>query len=249
MSILNYFSTSSSTSRPWKQTCYSNKDSSSSSDCGNTSESTGDENSESSGSKASDTVSELFTTSSRKRRIKRILSQAALKKGKTWSRPQGKVIVRFKESTKRGFNKKWLTEYPWLQYDCSEDLMYCKYCKNAKVANAYAAGTKNFRNTNLLRHVQSSEHQQAILIQTTCETIEVSTAKVVSNATAAVTTAMRNVYWLAKEEVATFKYSSLNALLALQGCQSMRDINVGRNAQYSSCPETPLEGWCRAPPK
>ena len=149
MSILNYFSTSSSTSGPWKRTCSSDEDSSSSSDCGNTSDSTGDENSESSGSKASDTVSELFTTSSRKRK-KRILSQAELKKGKTRSRPQGKVIARCKKNTKGGFNKKWLTEYPWLQYDCSEDLMYCKYCKAAKVANAYAAGTKNFGNTNLL---------------------------------------------------------------------------------------------------
>lgn len=71
----------------------------------------------------------------------------------------------------------------------------------------------------------------AILSQTRCETIEICTA---SKADAAITTAMKNVYWLAKEEVATLKYSSLNVLLLEQGCQSMKDINVGQNAQYSA---------------
>ena len=47
----------------------------------------------------------------------------------------------------------------------------------------------------------------------------------------AATTAMRKVYWLAKEKIATIKYY---CLLVLQNCLSMNDINVGRNAQYSS---------------
>ena len=41
---------------------------------------------------------------------------------------------------------------------------------------------------------------------------------------------MMNVYWLAKEEIATLKYVSLNNLVILQGCDNLR---VAKNVQYT----------------
>lgn len=50
----------------------------------------------------------------------------------------------------------------------------------------------------------------------------------------AVVSAVRNVYWLAKEEVATHKYQSLNELVLLQGWSNIGHLAHGKNAQYTS---------------
>ena len=125
-------------------------------------------------------------------------------------------------------------DYPWLRFDSALGVMYCKYCRECSSLGVYATGTKNFKNTNLKRHVSSADHRHAVVVGTSCARLDDVAAQMISTADAAVITAMRNIYWLAKEEVATLKYSSLNDLLVLQGCQSMKDINVGRTAQYSS---------------
>ena len=48
--------------------------------------------------------------------------------------------------------------------------------------------------------------------------------------------ALRNIYWLAKEDVASLKYTctSLNALTKLQGCDIITHLYVGENAKYTS---------------
>ena len=50
----------------------------------------------------------------------------------------------------------------------------------------------------------------------------------------AVLAALRNIYWLAKEDVASLKYNSLNELTKLQGCDSISHLYVGENAKYTS---------------
>ena len=50
----------------------------------------------------------------------------------------------------------------------------------------------------------------------------------------AIVSAMRNVYWLSKEDVASLKYNSLNKLVELQGCECIRNLYVGENAKYTS---------------
>ena len=43
------------------------------------------------------------------------------------------------------------------------------------------------------------------------------------------------MYWLAKEEVAhTTKFNSLKDLVISLGCDYLRELSLGRNAQYSS---------------
>ena len=46
--------------------------------------------------------------------------------------------------------------------------------------------------------------------------------------------AMRNIYWLAKEDVASLKYTSLNELTKLQECDSIPHLYVRENAKYTS---------------
>ena len=48
-----------------------------------------------------------------------------------------------------------------------------------------------------------------------------------------VTCAMRNVYWLASEDIASLKYNSLNDLVTLQGCSTVKDLYVSENAKYT----------------
>ena len=45
---------------------------------------------------------------------------------------------------------------------------------------------------------------------------------------------LRTVYWIATEEVANRKYSSLLKLQRLQGVQEMKNLHVGGNATYDS---------------
>ena len=47
--------------------------------------------------------------------------------------------------------------------------------------------------------------------------------------------ALNLMYWLAKQEVAhTTKFNSLKDLAIQLGCDYLRELSLGRNAQYSS---------------
>jgi hypothetical protein len=50
----------------------------------------------------------------------------------------------------------------------------------------------------------------------------------------AVICVMRNVYWIASEEIALLKYQSMNELVKMQGCDVIRELNMAKNAQYLS---------------
>ena len=50
----------------------------------------------------------------------------------------------------------------------------------------------------------------------------------------AILTAMRAVYWLAKEDIATVKYDSLLNFLDEVGLESVKNLRVGENVTYQS---------------
>jgi hypothetical protein len=127
----------------------------------------------------------------------------------------------------------WRNKHKWLRYDIEENVMYCELCRNGKMKNPYSHGTSNFNYTNLAQHCKSADHKRMVLASVT-QPITVAFAHAITKANAALTAASRNVYWLAKEEVATYKYSSLNYLNKLQGCAAWQDLNVAKNAQYTS---------------
>ena len=136
------------------------------------------------------------------------------------------------------FRSKWLSEFPWLKYDSARGLMYCSSCrrhkkKNAYTQTAYTEGTTNFKKTNILRHSQTRDHKSCLEAEG-CRSLTAITAEAHGQKMKAIVSAMRNVYWLAKEEVATLKYESLNKLLQLQDCSDIAHLSCKRNAQYTS---------------
>lgn len=136
--------------------------------------------------------------------------------------------------SKQKFNTKWLSEFPNISYDIVKKVMFCTLCHRHKKNNAYAQGTKNFRRTNILRHIHSCDHKMALEAEGSLSLTSITMDTIHSQKSKAVVSAMRNVYWLAKEEVATLKYSSLNQLLVLQGCSDIVHLFRSKNAEYTS---------------
>ena len=142
-----------------------------------------------------------------------------------------------KKKSKRSFCKSWLDKFVWLRYDDVEEAMFCYYCKEAKKTNSYTSGCKNFRVTDVQKHAQSRDHRlaaEAYAMKKSGVTVTAAFTKIIDLREEAILAAMMNVYWLAKEDIASIKYNSLNELVKMQGCESIRNLFVGRNAQYSS---------------
>uniref|UniRef100_UPI00398E872D zinc finger and BTB domain-containing protein 10 n=1 Tax=Pristiophorus japonicus TaxID=55135 RepID=UPI00398E872D len=67
----------------------------------------------------------------------------------------------------RTFQRSWLQEFPWLQYEQETGLMYCSWCLRANSRlgsnnnrNKFVKGSRNYRRTTLLRHHLYTEHQE-----------------------------------------------------------------------------------------
>ena len=155
------------------------------------------------------------------------------KKRKDSSTHSGTSDTQTTDSGHSKFKTKWLSDYPWLQYDATRKVMLCSTCQRHRKGNAYARGTNNFKHTNILRHIRSSDHKAALQAEG-CRSLTVLSSQAQNQKMKAIISAVRNVYWLAKEEIATFKYRSLNELLLLQGCDDISHLSSGKNAQYTS---------------
>lgn len=83
------------------------------------------------------------------------------------------------------------------------------------------------------RHLTSHEHQDAAMKAHLRQTITEVHERAVSEQGQEIISAMKTVYWLAKEEIATNKYSSLLTLLEDVGVQSMK-MKAGENTTYRS---------------
>lgn len=67
----------------------------------------------------------------------------------------------------RTFQRSWLQEFPWLQYEQKTGLMYCSWCLRANSGpgsnnnrNKFVKGSRNYRRTTLLRHHLYAEHRE-----------------------------------------------------------------------------------------
>ena len=138
----------------------------------------------------------------------------------------------------RSFRDQWKSQFTWLEYNSLTQSMFCKECvkHNKKSAFSNIEGCQNFRIDNLRKHEKSSEHQGAVectALANIGTSITSMFEKPLSREAQAVKAAMMNVYWLAKEEIATLKYASLNSLMRSQGCENLLNLQVAKNAQYT----------------
>ena len=133
--------------------------------------------------------------------------------------------------TCREFRDDWLKNYPWLEYDGHK--MTRKTCVAEGKDNPFTSGCTSFRHTILVRHMQTNQHKASLEAVSLCSTMNKQTMSVISKKNTAVTSTLRSVYWLAKEQLPTLKHRSLLNLQRLQGCSFPDELEAG-SASYTS---------------
>ena len=64
---------------------------------------------------------------------------------------------------KRHFQESWKVGRPWMEYDDSQHVMFCKLCRDNKYGHAeekgsFVVGTNSFQHTSVSRHEHSDKH-------------------------------------------------------------------------------------------
>ena len=154
------------------------------------------------------------------------------------------------------YDKRWKEEFPWHvpvyneegnSESCVVGLL-CSICQRHSTKQRNRAGTWTDKPCTYLRkdmlhhHKASNMHQDA----EACEAdrlasqsdgggiVQAFSARVMMNRKALLGT-LQIMYWLAKEEIAhTTKFSSLMDLSVQLGSDYLRELNLGRNAHYTS---------------
>ena len=107
--------------------------------------------------------------------------------------------------------------------------MLCLVCIESSKANPFTCGCMNFRTSTLSRHTESQDHHHHM-----ASNFERAVVNSIALQEKTVASALRTVYWLGKEYIATKKYRSLLNFLKLQGCKDLENLIVGKNASYDS---------------
>ena len=158
---------------------------------------------------------------------------------------------------KNGYNPDWKVDFPWhVPVNDSSDseatatggiVLFCSICKRHRTKQKNNAGNwtarpcKNLRRDVLQRHRESSMHREAQELESTRLASErdggirqAFSSRVLVHRKAIIGT-FHLLYWLAKEEIAhTTKFNSLKDLAIRLGCDYLRELVRGKNAQYSS---------------
>lgn len=90
-----------------------------------------------------------------------------------------------------------------------------------------------FRTESCPDHARTKDHQTAVEAES-CGDICDLFAQSHSRREKAILTAIKSVYWIAKEEIANHKYASLLQFLRLLHVREVSDLHVGENAKYTS---------------
>lgn len=138
---------------------------------------------------------------------------------------------------KRQFQVKWLTDdrfKNWLVYDEKNASMTCRICTKMSKKNPFTTGCTNFRTSTLIRHQTSADHTNAISDTSEQSNFKKAVETIIDKKHHAILSAMRSVYWLCKEKIATVKFNSLIEFMKIQGCADIENLYSGDNATYQS---------------
>ena len=108
---------------------------------------------------------------------------------------------RRKPKKSRTFQKTWLGDHTWLRHE--KEAMFCYFCRKSKKTNPFASaeGCTNFRTSTLHRHKDCKEHEDAVREEAMRDTFSKTQRRLFRAESQAILTAMRAVYWLAKEDI------------------------------------------------
>lgn len=124
------------------------------------------------------------------------------------------------QSAKRKVVKSWFSDFKWLTHDSDQNKLFCSYCISAGRSNVFTKGKDVAfpKKDDIRKHEKSVDHKFAVCAQVSKESNEmpraVSTAY--RNIKESIIAVMRNVYFMAKEELPKEKISALNDHCLLQ---------------------------------
>ena len=95
-------------------------------------------------------------------------------------------------------------------------------------------GCKNYRTSALSRRAETCDHKNVLMAAMMQTDLKKAMEKALSRQEKGITTAQKVAYWLAKENVATRKFSSLMNLLCQTRCPHVDKLSCGENANYIS---------------
>ncbi|XP_053396558.1 zinc finger protein 862-like [Mercenaria mercenaria] len=139
----------------------------------------------------------------------------------------------------RKFVSKWLTLYSWLNYDESEDYMYCTICTDNKKMNGMnkAAKNRNFQNTTLTRHVQLEEHRMIVEAPLQRQNLKRLNDKQESQRDKALNVLLKSFHWMCSENLPISKFKSMVDFmhdLAVPGIAILKQSPFGYDSEYTA---------------
>ena len=152
-------------------------------------------------------------------------------------------------SHRQSFDPKWQDEFPWVVYNLPAieggPSMLCSLCRKhnelSKRMVWISIPCKLLRKDKLREHERSQCHQDALRAESITVVarrsggIAASMEQQVSLQRQAVRGALKCIYWLVKEEIAHHtKFGTLLELVKSLGCAYFSELEVGRNARYTS---------------
>ena len=115
--------------------------------------------------------------------------------------------------------------------------MTCSLCIKHKKHNSFTDINKNFRTSTLTRHADSSDHKAAVLADSMTGDLQRSVKHIFDEKESSVSSALKVVYWMAKEDISITKYDSLLNLLENLDCPNISGLKCGKSV--SRCMEIP----------
>ena len=112
--------------------------------------------------------------------------------------------------------------------------MRCSLCVKHKKNNYMTEGTRNFRTGTLTRHAEGGDQENALLVENMKSDFSKAVKKALSEKEAAVTIALKAVYWLAQENLPLHKYESLMRFLGHVKTPHIEKLDVGKKAKYTT---------------
>ena len=118
---------------------------------------------------------------------------------------------------KRKFQDTWTKEFHWLEYESTNNAMFCTICKKAKKKNTFTTGCRDFQKSALSKHVTTAVHKAAQDDLKSSSAFFKSVQNAEVNAEDSLTKQLRTVHYMARENLPLVKYEGLVNLQKLNG--------------------------------
>ena len=131
---------------------------------------------------------------------------------------------------KRDIKSEWFTKFRWLEHEREKSRFFCTWCIQAGKNNVFTRGKSVTipKIDDLKKHEQTSDHKSALLARDCAKKAEwqKANAKVHESVKGAIVATMKNVFFLAKEDIAKEKLASLQNHVLIQVCAQNHNLSA-----------------------